>query len=262
MNYLVLGMGKTGTTALFCNIRDHLPGDVRLFFEPGSVADWQALRLARTNTLTKALMKGFLDSGMDPAFFQKIVVLVRDPRDQLLSRLLYWAAQLSKRHPPLRAAVLDAILAKEADPAVIPFLDLVAQVAALDSQHEIFPCDVVEEFGMRLRDAVVNFPSLKGSYILKYEDMTDGRMEGVREYLQLALVDRATVSDEWKRVDRTRSHGEWKRWFLESDVEIIAPLIADYLATFDYETAPRLSRGLVIDPATSSGFIRKSWDLP
>ncbi len=255
-------MAKTGTTALFCNIRDHLPGDVRLFFEPGSVADWEALRLAPTTTLTKALMATFQASGMDPAFFQRIVVLVRDPRDQFLSRLLYWAAQLSKRHPNLRAAILDVILAKEADPAGIPFLDLVAQVAALDSQHEFFPRNAVAEFGMRLRDAAVYFPALKGSYILKYEDMTDGRMQGVRDYLQLELADRATVPHEWKRVERSRSHGEWKRWFVDSDMKTLAPLIAEYLAVFGYESAPGLTEGLGIEATTSSGFIRKSWDLP
>src|SRR5450631_2867014 len=112
-HYLVLGMAKTGTTALFYGIKKKLPETAFLLFEPNSPQQWRSLASRHSVTLTKSLLTSYLVADIDAGFFKKMVVLVRDPRDQLLSRLLYWSAQISKRREDLREPILAAIIKKE-----------------------------------------------------------------------------------------------------------------------------------------------------
>jgi hypothetical protein len=261
-HHLVLGMAKTGTTALFYGIKKKLPETAFLLFEPNTPQQWRSLLSHHSVTLTKSLLKSYLVADIDPEIFKKIVVLVRDPRDQLLSRLLYWAAQISKRRENLRALVLAAIIQKETEPRSTSFIALVNRIAAMDSVHEMFPEDPIAEFSHRLRDAVDTFPALSESFVLKYEHMVDGNIQNLREYLDLEIDPVMEVPHEYKRVVRSKGYGEWKRWLLPSDLEILMPLFKDYMDAFGYVEGHASEEGSPIDSLTSSEFIRKSWELP
>jgi hypothetical protein len=255
-------MAKTGTTALFYGIKKKLPETAFFLFEPNTPQQWRSLASRHSVTLTKSLLMSYLAADIDPGFFKKIVVLVRDPRDQLLSRLLYWAAQLSKRRESLREPVLAAIIQKEIDPRGTPFIDLLNSIAAMDSVHEIFPEDPIEEFCHRLRNAVDTFPALSGSFVLRYEQMVDGNIQNLRKYLDLEIQPVVQVPHELKRVERSKGYDEWERWFLPSDIEILMPLFKEYMDAFGYMKGQPAEVGSPIDALTSSEFIRKSWDLP
>jgi hypothetical protein len=261
-HYLVLGMAKTGTTALFYGIRKKLPATAFMLFEPNTPLEWRSLASHHSVTLTKSLLKSYVAAGINSEFFNKIVVLVRDPRDQLLSRLLYWSAQISKRNQNLRDAVLAAIIQKETQPRSTSFIALLNRIAVMDSVHEIFPGDPIEEFSNRLRNAVDTFSALSGSFVLKYEYMVDGNIHNLREYLGLEIDPVMEVPHELKRVERSKGYGEWKRWFLPSDLKILMPLLKDYMKAFGYEEGQPAEPENPIDSLTSSEFIQKSWGLP
>jgi hypothetical protein len=261
-HYLVLGMAKTGTTALFYGIKKKLPATAFMLFEPNTPQEWRSLASHHSVTLTKSLLTSYVAAGINPEFFAKIVVLVRDPRDQLLSRLLYWAAQISKRNENLRDAVLAAIIQKEIQPRSTSFIALLNRIAVMDSVHEIFPEDPIEEFSNRLRNAVDIFPALSGSFVLKYEHMVDGNIQNLREYLVLEIDPVMEIPHELKRVARSKRYGEWKQWFLPSDLEILMPLFKNYMDAFGYAEGQPAELGSAIDSLTSSEFIQKSWGLP
>ena len=261
-HYLVLGMAKTGTTALFYGIKKKLPESSFFLFEPNTPQQWRSLASRHSVTLTKSLLSSYLAADIDSGFFGKKVALVRDPRDQLLSRLLYWAAQLSKRRENLREPVLAAIVQKEIDPYGTPFIELMNRIAAMDSVHEFFPEDPTEEFCHRLRNAVDTFPALSRSFLLKYEHMIDGNIQKLRKYLDLNIDLAMEVPHELKRVERSKGYGEWERWFLPSDLGILMPLFKDYMDAFGYMEGQPAELGSPINPLTSSEFIRKSLELP
>ena len=91
MNCMVTGLAKTGTTILFASIRDGFPRDRECFFEPRTAAEFEHIvsRGGHTNTLTKALLPSLLKHSHVIARFDPIVLIVRDPRDQFISQMLY-----------------------------------------------------------------------------------------------------------------------------------------------------------------------------
>src|SRR5690348_3976598 len=87
MRTVVFGLGKTGTTALFFKLKQAMPADTRALFEPRSFsADLAPAR----DVLAKVLL-GYNRDVDTSAFlsFDRKVFLVRDPRDTLVSRVLY-----------------------------------------------------------------------------------------------------------------------------------------------------------------------------
>ena len=87
MHYLVAGLAKSGTTALFTSLRNALPGNIETFFEPRTEEQFMQI-LSRgddVHTLTKSIV-GFITSrdAFIHRFFPNILI-VRDPRDQMVS---------------------------------------------------------------------------------------------------------------------------------------------------------------------------------
>lgn len=258
--HLVLGMAKTGTSALFESIRRQLPDETEIFFEPSRPSDWAALKTATGVVLAKALLRPYLQSGIGAALFDRVVILVRDPRDQLLSRLLYWAAQFSKHNQDARPAVLEALARKERNPDTVGFFELFDTIAALDGHSSFFPRPYLPEFADRLADAIQTFPAIGHGHLCKYEDLVDGRITDLRAYLGLEIEAAVTLPPALIRVERSRGHGEWKEWFLPGDLERLRPVIGPYMARFGYaDTPPNTNRH--INTGTASEFVVKSWGL-
>jgi hypothetical protein len=87
MKIVVAGLGKTGTTALFCKLKQAMPPDTLCLFEPRGYR-------APSNHVAHILAKDLFgyDKTINVASFQsfdKRILMVRDPRDTLVSRVLY-----------------------------------------------------------------------------------------------------------------------------------------------------------------------------
>src|SRR5690606_15023024 len=83
---VIAGQGKSGTAALFHKIRAAVPDSTRLLFEPRAYEP----EPDDGHVLAKVLIDppGYVDfSTFEP--FDKKILIVRDPRDNLISRLLY-----------------------------------------------------------------------------------------------------------------------------------------------------------------------------
>jgi hypothetical protein len=131
---LIVGIGKSGTTALFYKIKHALPPRaVHAVFEPQNLTELAQIAAKSGGVLCKVLPIGWatpperalLDS------FQQLIVVVRDPRDILISRVLYriWErrADLS---PNVRQKWLDLLRAKEADPRRVTMAQILTAATA------------------------------------------------------------------------------------------------------------------------------------
>src|SRR5699024_4750479 len=75
----------------------------------------------------------------------------------------------------------------------------------------------------------------KDFFVLRDEDFVDGRLEKASEYLGITLTENHSSDDDWKNhISRSKKHGEWKRWFLDEDVEYFGGMFSDYLERFGY----------------------------
>lgn len=120
---VIFGQGKTGTTALFHRIRASLPAtrtyaqfEPREFSEPANPSEYDY-------SLTKLLLRS--DSQLDYSLynhFDKKIYVVRDPRDWIISKVLYaMRGPLIARDPKSIAAVLNVLRQKESAPQTTSF---------------------------------------------------------------------------------------------------------------------------------------------
>ena len=123
MNILIHGVGKTGTTALFYTIRKALSGTVTELFEPVSLEFDAGPSAPAQHVLAKVLLRETIPVPYER--FPWKIMTVRDPRDILISRLLYliWHAAF-RADPGCMNTYLTLLRAKERDPACIPLKDL------------------------------------------------------------------------------------------------------------------------------------------
>jgi hypothetical protein len=254
----VIGNAKTGTTGVFNSIRAPLRErhpDTLLLFEPRSSALY---RLARHRPPFAILVKAMVNkNGTKIAHhgFTHHVLITRDPRDTLVSHLLY--LPLQPQGVRAGAAKLDQYLQllqeKEADPASHSFREIYERSAAL-LDHPNWSWDkYMDRFAvaLQLRDAYEFF-------VLRYEDFTDNRLDALSAYVELPVepVKPKRLDDQNAHVVRSATHGDWRNWFLPSDVEFFRPMMREYMDRFAYDDDWSLAPSPVVPSATGSEYVR------
>ena len=251
---LVVGNGKSGTTALYFRIKKSLPGDAAGFFEPVCFEEIEKSAPQLGHTIAKVLLPveaGFLEQL--GAFFNKKILIVRDPRDIIVSSLLYTGAYevMWKRKPEQILECLDLLRTKETNPFSLPVIALLQRL--LDKADLTGYADWISHrvsFTVRLSEN----PSF---FLFKYEDLITDRLSSLEDYLGFPLTSDTDIDKEFSRVVRTKKSASWKDWFLEEDIEFFKPLFAESIRKFDYDQDWSLNAEWKILPAHSSEYFRR-----
>lgn len=254
---LIAGLAKTGTTGVYDTVRSAVSGtgDYAFLFEPKSPEPFLGLgRYAPYRPIVTKIMVHHLD-WCAPRYgdFDRRLMTVRDPRDTVISRLLFRPmAGMTATRIEVGALdpFVDALKEKEADPgshSVKALHDLADRLGISDSGWPALLKQMREQ--TRLIDDE-NF------FVLRYEDFVDGRLDETSDYLGVSLADKQTTDDGWKsHISRSMKHGDWKRWFLDEDIEYFGNLFGGYMQRFGYSDWEREKQPR-IDPATSSDYVR------
>jgi hypothetical protein len=253
----IIGNAKTGTTGVFNSVRlplrERFP-DSLLLFEPRSSA---LSRLCRHEVPFSVLAKAMVNkNGMEIGYdaFTHHVLISRDPRDTLVSQLLYLPLQphgMRVGHERLDRFIA-ALREKEADPASRSFRDLFELgVQLLDRDRQWTWEKYVERFEIAER-----LHHTYDCFALAYEDFSDNRLGPLSDYLTLDIqpVKPKVVEELNAHVIRSATHGDWRHWFVPSDIDFFRPLLASYMTTFgydDWELEPQPS----IPHDTASGYV-------
>jgi hypothetical protein len=252
----VVGNAKTGTTGVFNSIRVPLrerdPGTLVLF-EPRSSSLY---RLGRQPVPFSVLAKAMANTnGLKIAHhaFTHHVLITRDPRDTLVSHLLYLPLQpkgvsAGKTNLERFVALLQA---KEADPSSCSFRELYERgVSLLDRKDWTW-----DKYLGRFR-TMVELREQYEFFVLRYEEFVDNRLDALSEYLTLSVQ-----SVKPKRLDtlnahvvRSATYGDWRAWFTRTDVDFFRSRLADYMRTFAYDDDWSLDETPDIAPETASGY--------
>ena len=122
MRILIAGLAKTGTTALLYLLKNSLPSVDEVLFEPKTCdADWLA---GHPNALAKVILDKQLRVADFMAFERKITI-VRDPRDRLISALLYGQFHANYLFDDDKVALVRQCLErKEQDPAAVSLTEI------------------------------------------------------------------------------------------------------------------------------------------
>lgn len=249
MRILIVGEGKSGTTALLRSVEAALDSPAESF-EP---VDLGALDLSADTLVVKKLLTNWTDDeGVHLARFDRIVLIVRDPRDRLISHMLYDAYNRARE---LRQDQRDRwlrILEHKIRPApnipVVKLLDVWWQMTGADllGTH-MRTMQRINAFYVQYRDQV---------HLTHYEDYVGGDFDRLSAYLGLPL-EPGTVRAAERRVSRRRGHGDWRHWFNRTDVTVFRPITAKWLKRFGYDPADwDLASDPEIDAETSLEYVR------
>lgn len=219
MRILVVGMGKSGTTGLCYRIANSMESP-HVLFEPGAILDSD---LAHENVVAKMLTnsgtsekEAILANRDLERHFDKKVMIVRDPRDTVISWVLYSAGYhvIWEWEPQRITEYLNLLRRKEKNPRSVSMLSLLDGI--------VTPNELLGGFG-----SAVRFSRERGAGYFRvwYEDFVCDRLEGLEGYLGMGLKGGSKIPRHLRRVARSKASGQWASWFTEEDVRFFRPLL-------------------------------------
>lgn len=228
---LVIGLAKSGTSILMYRIANGLK-ERREYFEPRgiegqldidfhtNVCQWTG------NVVTKIVFHPNRPHGLKEimAQYDRVVWIVRDPRDQFISSFFYVWYKGHDPDPYKYDKALAITRQKETAPSATPFYEM-AEILYRKQRFK----QVYEPLLELLEDQKEQF------FLLHYEDFIDGNLQDLHDYLGFSIDEVAEVRNRVNRVARSKAYGNWRRWFTPEDVEYYKAHINSYLEALAYD---------------------------
>ena len=260
MRILVAGVGKSGTTALVYKIAAGLPGcELQPNGTPKHRPAGKSYVVKSTCNPRKGRTFEFFHNFAISGYFDRLVWIVRDPRDQLVSDTLFrWRGDVDQSSPQFRA-YMEIIHAKERDPLSVPFKELLRHSGRDDEPWPRTWADFVSAMRPFLEDYAANADIIRQHwFVFRFEDMVDGRYSALENYLGFPVQKDAEIAPgKHDKVVRKKAAGDWRHWFTPEDVPLMQDLYNPVLAAYGYDTADwRLADQPHIAPEHASGYIR------
>ena len=275
-NIFILGLSKTGTTAIAQAIYDGSSESQKsLNLEPSEFGNqkpndrnnkWHQDACIKGGVVTKCLIHPIKElSAWDDAFecadiYTHKIWIDRDPRDRLISHNLYrWYKGHStgldkfgkKRWEQKFLDTLAKVKSIEENPGSLPFIDLCDNWWLPGHQYQF----LMQSFGL-YHSIMKMRAKMKGWYFIRYEDFIDGNLEGLEDYLGFSIENKVEVKQ--KRIVRSKSYGSWRQWFSEEDILMMKPIYHYYLYANGYDADDwRLDNPDQLDPSLGSEYIKK-----
>jgi hypothetical protein len=261
MKILILGRGKSGTTALLFKVAAGLP-NCHAFSggHPGKyMGEYDNVVYKHTYSERKGKTFDVYERHVSDEQYDRKIWLARDPRDVAVSRMLFRWHKGPKGNWKQYRKHLEMVQRKERDPGSIPF-----HVLCRYSGHGSWPAtteQVVEDERLRHERMSEYVKCLSSDWFLfKYEDMIRGNYDKLNDYLGFAVKNEAEVPKATgkAKVVRKKAFGDWRNWFLEEDVEVFKPAYLPYMEVIGYDLNDwAVSARPVIEPEFSSNYMRR-----
>lgn len=254
MKILIAGSPKTGTTGLFYLLRNSMAGAPRLLFEETAPYTPEPSDDER-GVLAKVVVNPDTEDLTSYDGFDKRIAIIRDPRDTLISKLLYGLGYHSTYdRDDAKVGMMYCYLKEfEESPGDMGLLDLIRCNQRLKgitrTDDEIRTAWAADwERMLRFYDRHPDY------YRFRYEDFVTGRHDDLAAHLGFELDGIAEVDDEHHRVVRTKAADNWRHWMSPADVELFRPIYQDFLAEHGYDTSWNLNDDRVIPAAHASDY--------
>jgi hypothetical protein len=260
-NVIVLGMNKTGTTIVASVVQRSIPGAL-LQMEPDAVAFFEQRPRAQASQVVKVIYQHWarrptLLSGIvrgETRFRpDRRIAIVRDPRDGVISGLMYsaYGYVLEGATRKQVAEWLELVRDKEANPekySVIGLFQAVARIFGKDYAIDAF-------FDHFLGYAAWLAENRDALHVVRYEDFVAGDTAGLSAYLGFPLSEAREVDPRLERVGRTKGSGDWRRWMLAEDAAYLEKRYGGALEALGYGDW-RVRAGKP-DPAAGSAYVAR-----
>ncbi len=260
MKILILGTGKTGTTAMVYKVAGGLP-NCHAFSggHPGKyIGDYENAVYKHTYEERKGKSFEVFKEHLSKEHYDRKIWMARDPRDAAVSRMLYrWHKGYAGAKGQYEAH-LDLVLKKEKDPRSTPFIEICRYTG-----HENWPrtAEAVVEEEQHRYDQMLKLVNIldKDWFFFTFENMVSNNVQTLNEYLGFEIRNDAEVpsSSGKAKVIRKKSSGDWRHWFTEEDVALFKPAVTPYMEFIGYDCSDwSLEPDPVIEPEYSSVYMQ------
>jgi hypothetical protein len=252
LSIVIFGPYKSGTTGLFYKIRNSLPWTPRTLFEADAYVP------EPDDPACGVLAKIILGVDESPAKtdsyrgFQKKIYLIRDPRDLVISGVLFMIQQEPSIYTqaPRLERILALLRRKEEDPQGVSVSRLFKAVVEESDHHD---WGAAVDWLRRQYEWLPEFEKGLQDYCrLRYEDFVDGKLGALESYLGISLRGEAVVDEAHGHVPRTLHYDNWKNWFLEEDIAFFRPLLNPYIRNYGYDPDWELNEHQTVLPEHGS----------
>lgn len=209
MRVLILCEGKTGSTALLEGIATALSIENKAM-EPG---DLSAV-LFDGQVVVKKLIENTVDTEMSLlTHFDRRIFLIRDPRDSLISRLLYMPyKQVGFDDDNVLSSYLELIRDKIDNPNAISLR------AIITSFNGIVGTDILRIVRRLNKRSIELFNRVSSQFFLfRYEDFVSENRGALENYIGANIPSDIKVEKNFARVERSKAAGEWRHWMTAED---------------------------------------------
>jgi hypothetical protein len=263
--YLIVGLAKTGTTAVAMTLLNTLKGFEFLVeprelttIEQASAGERRVIKIifdhwqARVDSLKSFVRNSYGGHALTT------IAIVRDPRDEAVSRLHYAAFDYFSTRSTTegeRAAWIEIFRRKEEAPDGIALIEMQDQLMSRFGCGFLSAKDLYETYRTFIDDIMeIGAPAV---HLLRYEDFVSNTF--ANEALQAILSGSRDVDPKFRRVYRSGSSGAWQHFLTDSDIEVINETCKQFLRQFNYpfdrtRTPEKLCR------ATGSDYVAKLID--
>jgi len=233
--YLVIGLAKTGTTAVAMTLRNTLRIE-DCCMEPSDFPEIEAK--AKNRLVIKILFDHWQGrSHQLSAHFRDLkgydlttIAIVRDPRDEAISRLHYVAYDYFSKRPTTlcdRTAWLDIFYRKEDAPKSLGLIDMQRYLQDRFGVGFLASKSLYESYSQ-----FIEADQSGKRYVLHYEDFISNSVSDER--LQHLLSGSRHLPPSLRRVFRTGSNGQWRDFLTDDDLICINAMCSQYLRCFGY----------------------------
>jgi hypothetical protein len=261
--YVIIGLAKTGTTAIAMTLRNTLR--IQGFcMEPQNIAAVEAEPADRV--VIKFLfdhwanradeLRDFLCDTSRGAAPTKIIV-VRDPRDEAISRLYYFAYNYFSTRPTTdddHAAWLEIFRRKEAAPQSVGLVEMQNELISRFGMGFLITRQMYELFARFIDDILAS--SGDSAHLLRYEDFVGQNIPPGP--VHALLSGSRNVGSAFRRVHRRGSSGDWHAFLTDDDLASLNGLCESYLRRFDYpfeRNAARVNASDALSKITGSDYV-------
>ncbi|GAA0619631.1 hypothetical protein GCM10009547_22670 [Sporichthya brevicatena] len=254
---VVVGAAKSGTSALFSAIRSQ--GDWLAIYEANHQGQIQFLTThPAPRRVTKVLQSRIVERGLDLTGFDHRIHLVRDPRDMLISWILFRPLiGAAARDPEFVSEFCGALRRKEADPRSVSLADL----EEIYRRHDVGR-PFAERFSRAFADEAAVCERYPDMHRIRYEDFLASDVDDLARRIGVPIRTEVTVGDHIAHNERSKTAGGWRHWFTPVDVDAYRPLFDPALQRHGYDLDWTLATEPTIDPATGSGYVERNLTRP
>ena len=248
MRTLIVGPEKSGTTALLYMLANASTNAHIIMEKPAST-----LRDLPQDCIVKLVFEQESDEALLAAAsqFDRRILLVRDPRDNLLNRLLCSISDQPERlaDDEFIGTLLTQLRAKQRDPQAHDLL-------AIASLFESRAGEIVDRT-VACAARYANFIACNQNdwLVLYYEDLIDGNLRGLKRYLGLSSLAPAELPQAVGHLALSKRSGDWRHWFNANDVTVLQPALDRLLPAFGYEDEWQLAAHATISPEHAGDFL-------